>query len=193
MVNQEHSRMKQLDENSLKATGAGGGFTAAVVEANSVEANSNDKRARGLARGLTLLTICRNHQYRLAVKTTRGILDVPDAARRLNIFAPATMDDLLQNEEGPSLTALVDAALSSHAADPVFCAEAKIEFGPVVTRPEKSSAWVLITVATPEKLIWPFPNNRYFLTSTTIGSMPITEPLGCRWKWPGNLITRSNW
>ena len=129
--------MKQLDENSLTATGAGSGFTAAVVEANSVEANSNDKRARGLARGLTLLTICRNHQYRLAVKTTRGILDVPDAARRLNIFAPATMDDLLQNEEGPSLSALVDAALCSGAADQAFCDEAQIEFGPVVTRPEK--------------------------------------------------------
>jgi 2-keto-4-pentenoate hydratase/2-oxohepta-3-ene-1,7-dioic acid hydratase in catechol pathway len=124
--------MKQQSENRLRATGPGGGFTAAVVEANG-----NDQRTRGLARGLTLLTICRNRQYRLAVKTIRGILDVPEAARRLNIFAPATMDDLLQNEEGPSLTALVDAALSSHVADPAFCAEAKIEFGPVVTRPEK--------------------------------------------------------
>jgi len=122
--------MKQQSENRLSATG--GGFTVAVVEANS-----NDERTRGLARGLTLLTICRNREYRLAVKTIRGILDVQEAARRLNIFAPGTMDDLLQNEEGPSLTALVDAALSSHVADPAFCAEATIEFGPVVTRPEK--------------------------------------------------------
>jgi len=122
--------MKQQSENRLSTTG--GGFTVAVVEANS-----NDERTRGLARGLTLLTICRNREYRLAVKTIRGILDVQEAARRLNIFAPATMDDLLQNEEGPSLTALVDAALSSHVADPAFCPEAKIEFGPVVTRPEK--------------------------------------------------------
>ena len=47
------------------------------------------------------------------------------------------MDDLLQNQDGRSLNALVDAALHSPSAQNAFLDEAGIEFGPVVTRPEK--------------------------------------------------------
>lgn len=121
----EHSR-----KNHSQTVDAGDGRTAAL-------ADRNEKRARGLARGLTLLTMRRNGQYRLGVKTDRGILDVPEAAARLDMYCPATTDDLLQNEDGPSLNALVDAALHSRGADPAFCDETEIEFGPVVTRPEK--------------------------------------------------------
>ncbi len=87
--------------------------------------------------GLTLLTIRRNGEYRLGVKTDKGILDVPQAAKLLNMHAPATMDDLLQNEDGPSLIALVDAALKSDAASTAFMKEGSVEYGPAVTRPEK--------------------------------------------------------
>jgi 2-keto-4-pentenoate hydratase/2-oxohepta-3-ene-1,7-dioic acid hydratase in catechol pathway len=121
----------QSGENRWEAVGAGD-RTAALAEVNG-----QGKRAHGQARGLTLLTMCRNGEYRLGVKTDKGILDVPEVARRLQMYCPATMDDLLQNEDGPSLIALVDAALHSRATDPAFCDEEKIEFGPVVTRPEK--------------------------------------------------------
>jgi 2-keto-4-pentenoate hydratase/2-oxohepta-3-ene-1,7-dioic acid hydratase in catechol pathway len=47
------------------------------------------------------------------------------------------VDDLLQQEGGPSLNALVDAALKSTAARAAFVSEADIEYGPIVTRPEK--------------------------------------------------------
>lgn len=90
-----------------------------------------------MARSLTLLTMRRNDEYRLGVKTERGILDAPEAARLLGMHAPATMDDLLQNEDGPSLNVLVDAAFQSSAARGAFVEEQGIEYGPVVTRPEK--------------------------------------------------------
>jgi 2-keto-4-pentenoate hydratase/2-oxohepta-3-ene-1,7-dioic acid hydratase in catechol pathway len=94
-------------------------------------------RARGMARGLTLLTMRRDGEYRLGVKTDKGILDVPQAGHLLHMHAPATMDDLLQDEDGPSLNALVSAALKSGAAHAAFQSEEGIAYGPVVTRPEK--------------------------------------------------------
>jgi 2-keto-4-pentenoate hydratase/2-oxohepta-3-ene-1,7-dioic acid hydratase in catechol pathway len=99
--------------------------------------NPDPKRARGMARGLTLLTMRRNGEYRLGVKTDKGILDAPQAANLLRMYTPATMDDLLQDEDGPSLNALVDAALKSGAAQSAFVSEESIKYGPVVTRPEK--------------------------------------------------------
>jgi 2-keto-4-pentenoate hydratase/2-oxohepta-3-ene-1,7-dioic acid hydratase in catechol pathway len=93
--------------------------------------------ARGMANGLTLLTMRRNGECRLGVKTDKGILDVPLAAELLHMYGPATMDDLLQYEDGPSLNALVSAALKSGAAHTAFVNEKSIEYGPVVTRPEK--------------------------------------------------------
>jgi 2-keto-4-pentenoate hydratase/2-oxohepta-3-ene-1,7-dioic acid hydratase in catechol pathway len=101
------------------------------------ENQRNPARARGMARGLTLLTMRRSGEFRLGVKTDRGILDVPEAAKLLQMYAPATVDDLLQHEDGPSLNALVDAALKSTATRAAFVSEADIEYGPVVTRPEK--------------------------------------------------------
>ena len=47
------------------------------------------------------------------------------------------MDDLLQNEDGPRLNALVETALKSPALAGAFRQEENIEYGPVVTRPEK--------------------------------------------------------
>ncbi len=90
-----------------------------------------------MAHGLTVLTMRRNGEFRLGVKTDEGILDAPEAATLLRMHAPSTVDDLLQNEDGPSLNALVEAALQSRAARAAFVEEAGVEYGPVVTRPEK--------------------------------------------------------
>jgi 2-keto-4-pentenoate hydratase/2-oxohepta-3-ene-1,7-dioic acid hydratase in catechol pathway len=94
-------------------------------------------RARGMARGLTLLTMRHDGEFRLGVKTEKGILDATKAAALFDMHTPATVDDLLQNEDGPSLSALVDAALQSNRAEEAFVDEQSIEYGPVVTRPEK--------------------------------------------------------
>ena len=109
----------------------GGGGTAQAAHAPPA------RGARGMARGLTLLTVRRNNELRLAVKTDHGILDVKEAAAALHLPAPATMDDLLQNEDGPNLNALVDAALKQAGAKPAFHKEDGLEYGPLVSRPDK--------------------------------------------------------
>ena len=101
------------------------------------EASPDPARPRGMARGLTVLSIRRNGQYRLGVKTDKGILDVEEAAKLLRMHAPADIDDLLQHEDGPSLNALVDAAMKSNAAHAAFVKEEGIEYGPIVVHPEK--------------------------------------------------------
>jgi 2-keto-4-pentenoate hydratase/2-oxohepta-3-ene-1,7-dioic acid hydratase in catechol pathway len=90
-----------------------------------------------MACGLTLLTMQHDGDFRLGVKTGKGVLDVTEASRLLHMHAPATMDDLLQDEDGPSLNALVDAACESSGSEKVFVDEQSILYGPVVTRPEK--------------------------------------------------------
>jgi 2-keto-4-pentenoate hydratase/2-oxohepta-3-ene-1,7-dioic acid hydratase in catechol pathway len=100
-------------------------------------AKTGTTRTRGMARNLSLLTMRRYRQYRLGVKTDKGILDAAEAGSLLNMFAPATIDDLLQDEDGPTLNALVDLALTSKATLPAFIREEEVEYGPVVTRPEK--------------------------------------------------------
>ena len=107
---------------------------ALVAEQKS---NAQSTNQRGMAKGLTLLTIRREGELRLGVKTSKGILDVPHAARLLNVRAPATMDDLLQHEDGPSLNALVEAAGTSSRADAALLKEDEVDFGPLVSRPEK--------------------------------------------------------
>ncbi len=71
------------------------------------------------------------------MKTDKGILDVPEAAKLLKMQAPATMDELLQKEAGPSLNALVDAALKSKTAGKAFFKEDTIKYGPAIPHPDK--------------------------------------------------------
>lgn len=104
------------------------------------KADAQHIKERGMARGLTLLTIRREGGLGLAVRTAKGILDVPQAARLLNVHAPSTMDDLLQHEDGPSLNALVEAVSKPNNASSLEAAwlqEDEVEFGPLVSRPEK--------------------------------------------------------
>lgn len=117
---------------AVAAVAAAGGFNLAHSEAVP-----DQQRPRGMAHGLTVLNIRRNGAYELGVKTAKGILLVTEAAKTLKMHAPATIDDLLQKEDGPSLNALVDAALKSSSARSAFIKEEGIEYGPVVTHPEK--------------------------------------------------------
>ena len=91
----------------------------------------------GLARGLTLLTFREGGADRLGARTDRGILDVARAAEQLGMYAPATLDALLQQEDGPSVQAVVEAALSSASVASAFLPERDITYGPLVSRPDK--------------------------------------------------------
>jgi 2-keto-4-pentenoate hydratase/2-oxohepta-3-ene-1,7-dioic acid hydratase in catechol pathway len=108
-----------------------------ALPANLAETEPAATKERGMAHGLTVLNIRRSSEYRLGVKSEKGVLDVVEAAQILHMRAPATIDDLLQHEDGPSLNALVDAAAKSKPAQKAFLKEDVIEFAPVVTRPEK--------------------------------------------------------
>ena len=129
--------MEQNRRTILKGAGAIAAMAATGQFAGGTETASNKERKRGMAHGLALLTMRVQGEYRLGVKTERGVLDVPEAAKLLKMHAPANMDDLLQHEDGPSLNALVEAASKSRAIQRAWLPEDGIEYGPVVTRPEK--------------------------------------------------------
>jgi 2-keto-4-pentenoate hydratase/2-oxohepta-3-ene-1,7-dioic acid hydratase in catechol pathway len=130
--------MNRNRRDFMKGTGAVAAFAlAGGLPANLAAAQPPPAGSRGMARGVTLLNIRRGADYRLGVKNEKGILDVVEAAKILHMHAPSTIDDLLQNEDGPSLNALVDAAAKSKSAQKAFLKEDAIEYGPIVTRPEK--------------------------------------------------------
>jgi 2-keto-4-pentenoate hydratase/2-oxohepta-3-ene-1,7-dioic acid hydratase in catechol pathway len=127
-----------MDRRSfIRVAGAAGVLAAARPGEARAEEKAATRGPRGMARGLTLLTFRQAGEHRLGVKTDRGVLDVKQAAAILKMKAPATMDDLLQNEDGPRLEALVAAALKAPAARKAFLPESSITYGPVVTRPGK--------------------------------------------------------
>jgi 2-keto-4-pentenoate hydratase/2-oxohepta-3-ene-1,7-dioic acid hydratase in catechol pathway len=131
--------MKTNRRNFLRVAGVAGALAATgrLARAEAAEKAPARKTARGLARGLTLLHFQRDGQNRLGVKTEKGILDAAEAAKLLRMPCPATIDDLLQNEEGPALNAVVDKAAKSKAVEKAYLEESRIQHGPVVTRPEK--------------------------------------------------------
>jgi 2-keto-4-pentenoate hydratase/2-oxohepta-3-ene-1,7-dioic acid hydratase in catechol pathway len=130
--------MKSNRRSFLKGAGTIGAMAAlGGLNTVSAEAKTTVQPKKGMARGVILLTMRRNGEYRLGAKTSKGILDVKEAAAALNLYAPATLDDMLQNEEGASVQAVVEAAMKSSAAQKLFLKEENIEYGPLVTRPEK--------------------------------------------------------
>ena len=130
--------MKSSRRNFIKGAGTIGAMAAlGGLNTASAEAKTTGQRKQGMARGLILLTMRRNGEYRLGAKTSKGILDVKEAAAVLNLYSPGTLDDMLQHEEGASVQAVVEAAMKSNAAQKLFLKEENIEYGPLVTRPEK--------------------------------------------------------
>ncbi|HTN52340.1 MAG TPA: fumarylacetoacetate hydrolase family protein [Anaeromyxobacter sp.] len=127
------SRRSFLRLTALGAAVAAGG--AGAAEAGAAPAPGSAKR--GLAKGLTLLTVRRGGELRLAARTPKGVLDVQAAAAALHLPAPATMDEMLQREEGASVDAVVEAALASTKAQGAFVPEGEVVHGPLVSRPEK--------------------------------------------------------
>jgi 2-keto-4-pentenoate hydratase/2-oxohepta-3-ene-1,7-dioic acid hydratase in catechol pathway len=128
-----------MDRRSFLKVAGAAGVVAATTKGGEALAAEKDAApgTPGMARGLTLLTFRQGAEYRLGVKTATGILDARQAAAILHMKAPGTMDELLQNQDGPRLEALVAAAAKSPAAKKAYLAETAITYGPVVTRPGK--------------------------------------------------------
>src|SRR5271168_391784 len=107
--------MKSNRRNFLQGAGTIGAVAAlGGLNTVSAAAKTTGQQKQGMARGLILLTMRRNGEYRLGAKTSKGILDVKEAAAALNLYSPATLDDMLQHEEGASVQVVVEAAMKSN-------------------------------------------------------------------------------
>ena len=115
---------------------AGAALAAGAVSPPTAARAAETQHTFEMPRGMTLLNMRRDGGYRLGVKTPKGILDVVAPGQALNLPAPTDMDDLLQNGKGGVLKAVVDAA-NSRGPESVFVREETVQYGPVVTRPEK--------------------------------------------------------
>lgn len=88
-----------------------------------------------MPKGMTFVTLTSRGGYSLGVKTARGILDVRHAAMHYGTPVPSTIDDLLKYGDN-GLTALVQKA-TAEGHGPLFLDEAKVDYGPSVTNPQK--------------------------------------------------------
>jgi hypothetical protein len=84
--------MKQNRRNFIKGTGA----VCALALTNGLppaltRTELGATEPRGMARGLTLLSIRRGTECHLGVKNENGVPDVVEAAKILRMRAPATM------------------------------------------------------------------------------------------------------
>lgn len=134
-----HPSRRQFLEvaGTLSAVAAATGGAEPSAAAAGPAAATLTRAPRGPARGLTLLTLRRAGELRLGARTARGVLDVKEAAALLHLPAPATLDQMLQEELGAAVNAVVEAALARPAARSAFVEEAAVEYGPLVNRPEK--------------------------------------------------------
>ncbi len=131
--------MKTARRNFLKTAAAAPVALAAASVASPAGAKTAGQGAKPaqpvMARGVTLLTLRQGGRYTLGVKTPKGVLDVAKAAKALKMRAPVSADDVVQNGD-QGLGELVAAALAKGPAS-VFVDEGKVEYGPIVTNPEK--------------------------------------------------------
>ena len=120
----------------LKSAAALGASGLIAETALSSAAPADEPHKFEMPRGMTLLSYREAGQYRLGVKTPKGILEVNKAASHLKMPAPSSIDDLLQNGKGGMLKRLVDAAANAGGAK-FLRSEQGLEYGPVVMNPEK--------------------------------------------------------
>jgi len=136
--------MNQTRRNFLKTAGAAS-VAALAGSAGPAAAKTLDRTAKAGARSgpqtlpkkMTFCTLRKGSEYSLGLKTDRGILDVKKAAQALHKNVPLTIDEVLQGGDTLGLAALVEQAIASGNLKSAFIEEAKAEFGPCVTNPEK--------------------------------------------------------
>ncbi|MCU6712044.1 fumarylacetoacetate hydrolase family protein [Paenibacillus sp. J5C_2022] len=88
---------------------------------------------------MKLLTYKVDGQYRLGIRTDRGVLDVAAAARQLEVAdVPSIVDEVIAQGEAALdvLSALVEKASRANAAS-IWLNEEELQLGPCVTNPGK--------------------------------------------------------
>ena len=131
--------MSQNRRTFLKILGATGGAAVAGVTVASTTGTARADRCRDpdLPRGLALGTIRVDDEWRIAVKTERGVLDVVGAAETLGIEVPNTIDQMFREGGGRALEAVVQKSGTTERAQRHIRAASDLVFGPCVMQPEK--------------------------------------------------------
>ena len=131
--------MSQNRRTFLKILGATGGAAAAGAPVASTRQTARAERRRDpdLPRGLALGTIRVDDEWRIAVKTERGVLDVVGAAETLGIEVPNTIDQMFREGGGRAVEAVVQKASASERTQRHIRAASDLSFGPCVMEPEK--------------------------------------------------------
>ncbi len=137
--------MSQTRRDFLKSAGVAGVVAAAGSSSASAAGKTLAKAAGGggrsgpreLPKQMTFCTLGKGGEYSLGIKTPRGILDVKKAAQTLRRTVPLTIDEVLQGADTQGLKALIDEALANGKVKSAFVDEARAQFGPCVTHPEK--------------------------------------------------------
>lgn len=126
-----------ITRRTLLQTAGAGTMGAASLSAPAAGAGEPQRYsgARSMPHKVTLLAI-RNADGTdsLGVKLEHGILDVRTAAKRLDLGAPRTLDELLQESRGPELAKLIEAALKAKIP---LVQESAIKYGKLFSNPGK--------------------------------------------------------
>jgi len=86
---------------------------------------------------LKLLTFKQENKLKLGIKTEKGVLHVEEAAKRLNLEVPNSIEETLRHHSKvEALQALVKAGLEQ-GDESIFLDEKEITFGPAVPKPGK--------------------------------------------------------
>jgi 2-keto-4-pentenoate hydratase/2-oxohepta-3-ene-1,7-dioic acid hydratase in catechol pathway len=134
--------MKKERRQFLKQAGVAGATMVTISaialkpgEADAATAGPTLRLSGAMPKGMMLMTMRNGDRHTLGIKTEKGILDVAAAAKLYKSGAPTTTDALFSGGD-QGLTALRDKALAGNAKG-LFVDEAKVEFGPCVTNPQK--------------------------------------------------------
>ena len=112
--------------------------TATSVSAKDAQTAEKYSGPHELPKNVTLLSIQHGDGAEtLGVKTSKGIIDVRQAARLLRIAAPMTLEELLRDGNASGLNKLIAAASSSAKAKPALLDESSIKYGRLFTHPGK--------------------------------------------------------
>jgi 2-keto-4-pentenoate hydratase/2-oxohepta-3-ene-1,7-dioic acid hydratase in catechol pathway len=128
--------MKRGRRTFLKTAGLAATAGALGPSAGTSRAAPSSAGAGDMPNGMTVVTLRREAELSLGVKTRRGILDVKKAEAVFALKAPTTIEEVFARGGGASLRALVDRAERAEQNE-LFLAGDAVDYGPCVTRPEK--------------------------------------------------------
>jgi 2-keto-4-pentenoate hydratase/2-oxohepta-3-ene-1,7-dioic acid hydratase in catechol pathway len=122
----------------LKTAGVAGVLAVAGLgdPADAAEAAPKANGPSGpMARDLTLCTLRKAGGFGLGVRTSKGVLDVAEAARGRKLVVPASTDEAVRGIGIDGLRKLIAEAEAGKKS--ALIAEAEVRFGPALTHPEK--------------------------------------------------------